>query len=78
MDDNSDLVKVYTGTEVTVGLLKAELEKAGIVGLVKSDFASGVSSGFYGGVPSAIDLYIQESDLKTAVPIINGFLEINK
>ncbi len=77
MDDQNEIVKVYTGTEVTVALLKAELEKEGIVPLVRNDFASGVASGFYGGTPSAIDLYVQESDLKKAKPVLKAFMEIN-
>jgi hypothetical protein len=76
--NEGEIVKVYTGTEVTVALLKGELEKAGIVGMVRDDFASGAASGFYGGDPSAIDLYIQESDVKKAQPIVKGFLELNE
>jgi hypothetical protein len=78
MDDSSEIVKVYTGTEITIALLKSELEKAGIVPLLKDDFASGVASGFFGGAPSAIDLYVQESDLKRAEPILRAFMEINE
>lgn len=78
MDDKNDIVKVYTGTEITVSLLKTELEKSGIVPLLKDDFASGVASGFFGGAPSTIDLYVQESDLKKAQPILKAFMEINK
>jgi len=78
MQDKSNTVKVFTGTEVTVALLKAELEKAGIVGMIRDDFASGASSGFYGGAPSTIDLFVQESDLRKAEPIVRGFEELNK
>ncbi|HEX2396128.1 MAG TPA: DUF2007 domain-containing protein [Bacteroidales bacterium] len=78
MDEYSDIVKVYTGSEVTVALLKSELEKAGIVGMTRNEFASGVASGFYGDSPSSIDLYVQQSDLKKAGPIIKGFVDLNK
>lgn len=78
MNENSDIIKVYTGSEVTVALLKSELEKAGIVGMTRNEFASGAASGFYADSPSAIDLYVQQSDLKKAGPIINGFIELNK
>ncbi len=34
--------------------------------LIKNDFNSGITAGFSGGVPSAIDLYVER-----ATPIIN-------
>ena len=39
---------------------------------------SGVVAGFSGGVPSAVDLFIQESDLKKSEPIIKEFIQQNK
>ena len=77
MKENSNLIRVYSGTELTVNLLRYELEKSGIAGMIRNDFNSGVSAGFSGGVPSAIDLYIQELDLAKAEPIISEFREIN-
>jgi hypothetical protein len=71
------LIRVYTGTEMTVSLLKDELEKVGIPGMIQNDFASGVSAGI-GGVPSSIDLFIQELDLEKTGPIISEFTEINR
>lgn len=78
MKDKNKLIRVYTGTELTVNLLKEELEKFGISGIIQNDFNSGVSAGFSGGVSSAIDLFIQEFDLKKAEPIITEFIQINK
>jgi len=77
MKKRDNLIRVYTGTEVLVYLLKDELESNGIAVMVQNDFQSGISVGFGGGVPSAIDLYIQESDLKGAEPIVNEFLKVN-
>jgi len=78
MKKENNLKRIYTGTEITVNLLKQELESAGIATMIKDDFNSGISAGFSGGVPSAIDLYIQESDLEKAEPIITEFFRINK
>ena len=77
MKENDDLIRIYTGTELTVNLLKNELEKVGISGVIQNDFESGTSAGIAGN-PSAIDLFIQESDLKKAKPILVDFLKINK
>ena len=72
------LVKAYTGTEITVILLKSKLENAGIASVIQNDFQSGITAGFGGGVPSAIDLYIRESDRNIAAPVIEQFELDNK
>ena len=77
MKGNSNLIRVYSGTELTVNLLKDELEKFGISSMIQNDFNSGVSAGFSGGVPSSIDLFIQELDLGKAEPILREFRETN-
>ena len=77
MKENSNLVRVYSGTEFTVNLLKDELEILGIPSTIQNDFNSGVSAGFSGGVPSSIDLLIQEFDMKKAKPIVREFRDIN-
>ena len=77
MKGNNNLIRVYSGTELTVNLLKDELEKFGISSMIQNDFNSGVSAGFSGGVPSSIDLFIQELDLGKAEPILSEFREIN-
>lgn len=78
MKKENDLIKAFTGSEIAVNLLRAELEETGIPSMVKNDFQSGVSAGFASGIPSAIDLYINESDLKEAEPIVKEFLRNNK
>jgi len=77
MKENSNLIRVYSGTELTVNLLKDELEKFGISSMIQNDFNSGVSAGFSGGVPSSIDLFIQELDMGKAEPILSEFRAIN-
>ncbi|HAF29116.1 MAG TPA: hypothetical protein DCG75_08720 [Bacteroidales bacterium] len=77
MKENSNLIRVYSGTELTVNLLKDELANFGISSMIKNDFNSGVSAGFSGGDPSSIDILIQEFDLEKAEPIISEFRETN-
>ncbi|HZK96825.1 MAG TPA: DUF2007 domain-containing protein [Prolixibacteraceae bacterium] len=78
MKNGNDLIRVYTGTEVLVYLLKERLEEVEISALIKNDFQSGLTVGFVSGVPSAVDLYIQESDMKKAESIINEFIQDNQ
>jgi len=78
MKNGNNLIRVFTGTDVLVYLLKERLEEVEISALIKNDFQSGLTVGFVSGVPSAVDLYIQESDLKEAEPIINEFIQNNE
>ena len=75
MKNKNELIRVYSGTEISVLHLKEELEESGISSMMQNDFRSGISAGFIGGIPSAIDLFIMESDLKKAEPIINDFIK---
>jgi len=77
MKEENKLIRVYSGTELTVYLLKEELEESGIPVMIQNDFNSGVSAGFSAGGLSSVDLFIQESDLQKAEPILKGFNEIN-
>lgn len=77
MSENDNLIRVFTGTEVLVTLLKSELEENGISTFVQDDFHSGVSARFIGGSPSAIDLYIQSVDSNKAEPIVKAFTQNN-
>jgi len=77
MKKADNLIRIFTGSEVLVIILKEQLEEVGISSLIKNDYQSGISVGFVASVPSAIDLYIQESDLTEAEPIINEFIQTN-
>jgi hypothetical protein len=77
MKARDELIRVFTGTEVSVILLKGRLEKIGISSIIKNDFKAGTGVGFVGGVQSAVDLYIQESDFKEAETIIKEFIDKN-
>jgi hypothetical protein len=74
----NELVRVYTGTEVAVILLKGRLEEMGISSIIQNDFKSGVEAGFVGGVRSGVDLFIQLFDFEKAEPIIREFTLKNK
>lgn len=78
MHEDKGVVRVYTGSEVLVGMLKGILEEAAISSMVKDDFQSSISAGFVSGTPSSLDLYIQESDREAAGPIIEDFLKNNE
>jgi len=70
---DDQLIRIFTGSEISVTLLKEELEIKGITALIQNNFQSGLSAGFFGGDALSVDLFIQESDLKVAGPIITDF-----
>jgi hypothetical protein len=74
MKEKDNLTRVYTGPEVLVFILKDKLEETGISTTIQNDS----HDNFLQGVPTAIDLYIQQFDLKKAEPIINEFIIKNK
>jgi len=78
MKEKNKLIKVYTGTEVTVILLKGLLEEIGVKSTIQNNYKSGIEVGFVGGVVSAIDLFIQQSDFEKAEPLIRDFIAKNK
>lgn len=78
MKETNKLVKVYTGTEMTVTLLKELLEEIKVASTIQNNYKSGVEVGFVGGVQSSVDLFIQQSDFKTAEPVIRDFIAQNK
>ena len=78
MKEKNKLIKVYTGTEVTVILLKGLLEEIEVTSSIQNNYKSGIEVGFVGGVMSAIDLFIQQSDFEKAEPLIRDFIAKNK
>jgi hypothetical protein len=73
MKEKDTLIKVYTGTEGLVHILKDKLEQNEIIATIQNN--SGDS--FLGGTPIALDLYIRQYDIKKAEPIIREFAKKN-
>lgn len=77
MNNDDQIIRVYSGTEIQVLMLQSELEECGIGAMVQNDFQSGVMAGFVAGLPSSVDLYISESDMAAAEPILRAFIKLN-
>ena len=75
-DENKDgYVRVYSGSEVRVILLKGLLEDQGIGAIVQNEYQSGISAGFAGGTVNTIRLKVHTSDLEKAQPIVDDFVQ---
>ena len=75
MNSNDGLVLVYTGRIIMIERIQAELESNGIGSIVKDEFRQGMEAGFGAGNPSAIDLFVIESDVEKAQKIIDALSE---
>ena len=78
MEPQTKFVHVFAGSEITVNLLKAELEQAGILSNVVNEYEESNFRGFSTGTPYSVDLYILDTDLEKAQPFVDEFLKINK
>lgn len=67
------LHKAFTGSEISVVLLQGELEANGIPSSTRYGTNSLVNP-IYGGAPTELDLFINESDLEKATPIILEYI----
>jgi hypothetical protein len=74
MKKADNLIKVFTGSETLVFLLKGRLEEIGITSLIKND---SITAYLESSPPPSIDLFIQEVDLTKADPIITEFFKTN-
>lgn len=76
MDDHSKHTKLFTGSLIEIQRLQLDLDDNQIPSLVKNNFQSGIRSGFYGGSPSQVELFIYEEDLEKATPILEKFKKL--
>ncbi len=76
MDDHSKHIKFFTGSLIQIQRLQLDLDEKEIPSLVKNNFQSGLRSGFYGGSPSLVELFIFEEDQEKATPILEKFREV--
>ncbi len=77
MKEHDSIVRVFSGSEITALMIKARLEEAGIVAMIRNDFQSGVAAGFFAGPPEDVDLFVSNEDLEAANPVIEEILNMN-
>jgi len=76
MDEHSKHTRLFTGSLIEIQRLQLDLDDNQIPSLVKNNFQSGLRSGFYGGSPSQVELYIYEEDIEKAMPILEKFKKL--
>lgn len=78
MESDSKLVRVFAGSEITVNLLQAELEQEGIATNVVNEYEQSNFRGYSTGTPYSVDLYVLDTDVEKADPIVQEFLKVNR
>ncbi|WKV10699.1 putative signal transducing protein [Marivirga harenae] len=73
-NQQSDIVRIHSDTEININLLQDELNKIGIPSMVKNDFQSATLAGF-GSSSNAVDLYVNANDFDKASEVIQ---DLNK
>ncbi len=76
MDDHSKHIRIFTGSLIEIQRLQIDLDENQIPSMLKNNFQSGIRSGFYGGSPSQVELFIFEEDKEKASPILAEFKNV--
>ena len=67
---DSEYIKIYTGSVVLVQMITQRLQDIGINAIIKDENESGRLAGFATSLVSFPELYVHESELDKAVPIV--------
>ena len=73
MENKEEYIKLFSGSEVAVILLKGLLSEQNIPTLIKDEHQSAVAGGFRGGSSSLVDIYVQKGDEEKATSILHEF-----
>lgn len=71
MKNTEKLIRIYTGRQVTVTRIKAELDALGISYTTRNEFQQGLEAGFANGIPGEIDLFVQVKDARKVQEVIS-------
>lgn len=70
----SNYIKMYSGSSILVNRLNSLLKEANIASIIKDNINSSQMAGF-GPLGQSIELYILNSDVEAAKPIIDAYKE---
>jgi putative signal transducing protein len=76
MADHEDLIRLYTGSEIDVSVLKEVLDDNQIPSIIKNEMDSGKAAGFGGGYAgSEAHILVSENDYENAKVLLGEFLK---
>ena len=68
--EDSNYIKVFTGSFIMIQRLVQDLEAVGINGIVKDESESGRLAGFGSSIQGQQDLYVNKDESQAAIKII--------
>ncbi len=68
----TDYIKVFEGNFIIVQLVKTRLEDIGINPIIKDENESGRLGGFVHDTPRVPQVFVHESEVEKAIPIIEA------
>lgn len=68
----TDYIKIFEGNFIIVQLLKTRLEDIGINPIIKDENESGRLGGFVHDIPRVPQVFVHESEVKKAIPIVDA------
>lgn len=75
MDTKEDTIRIYTGSDIMAEALVGRLEEANITPILKDDQQSGVMFGSGNKFDDQVRIFVRESELSIAQPIVDAFIE---
>lgn len=70
--EESEYIKIFSGTFIIVQLVKDRLESVGINAILKDESGLGEHSGFSATNPGYQELYVSRDELDYAIPIVES------
>ncbi|AXO79726.1 DUF2007 domain-containing protein [Olleya aquimaris] len=68
----TDYIKIFEGNFIVVQLIKTRLEDIGINPVIKDENESGRLGGFVHDMPRVPEVYVHQSEVDKALPIIEA------
>ncbi|MFI1773584.1 DUF2007 domain-containing protein [Thalassobellus citreus] len=70
---DSNYIKIFTGSSIVAQRITFDLEKSGVIAVVKDETESARLAGFGGGiVPGFQEVFIHKDEIEKATPIIES------
>jgi hypothetical protein len=70
-----DTIRIYTGSDIMAEALVGRLEEANITPILRDDQQSGVMFGSGNKFDDQVRIFVRESELSIAQPIVDAFIE---
>ena len=70
--NDSDYIKIFSGSFIVVQLILDRLHTIGVNGIVKDESESGRLAGFASSIQDYQELYVSKEELEYAIPVVES------